>query len=376
MSDSTQLTDTGALIGTVAYLSPEQCAGQNATPASDLYAVGYVAYQCLAGHPPFVGESPASVMYQHQFAPAAPLALLSPGPPQDLQNVISRALEKDPRRRYASASDMAGALSGPTPRRTEDLAGPTEAIERIRTVDPRLTSTPSRRWRPSWWAVATTAVVLVLIGAGLYAWTTQNGPGTSTPPVHDALQKVARHTAATSTTPTIAPASTTTTSPDATESVALSVVDCNTTYGDPSQSTTSPPSELQAQVPASLASSASSTLAYYALGDNQFEVLGPISWDCGGSVGADGSSSLTVVPPADSDALDNSGQLNGTDDPEAIYATNNGGCAGCAYSQACGLFPQADTSYAQSMGSCTSPPSGESDDRLSSSEVAFEDPGG
>ena len=59
----TSLTDTGVLIGTVSYLSPEQCARESATARSDVYAVGCLAYQCLTGRPPFTGENAASVMY-------------------------------------------------------------------------------------------------------------------------------------------------------------------------------------------------------------------------------------------------------------------------------------------------------------------------
>ena len=105
------LTATGQVLGTAGYLAPEQAAGGEATPASDVYATGVVLYEMLAGEPPFTGEHPVAVAVAHQRANVPPLADKRPGLPPDVLAVVSRALEKDPARRFRDASDMRAALA-------------------------------------------------------------------------------------------------------------------------------------------------------------------------------------------------------------------------------------------------------------------------
>ena len=117
--DSDQLTRTGAVIGTATYFSPEQAQGLTADGRSDLYALGVVMYELLTGVPPFVGESPVSVAYQHvrEFAP--PPSDLNPNIPDALDAIVMRCLEKDPRKRYQTAGalslDLTRFLAGEAP---------------------------------------------------------------------------------------------------------------------------------------------------------------------------------------------------------------------------------------------------------------------
>jgi serine/threonine-protein kinase len=101
---ASQLTGTGTVLGTASYLSPEQAAGQVATPASDLYALGVVAYQCLAGRRPFEGDNPLEIAMKHVQEPPPPLP--SDIPPA-VREIVIRALAKDPAGRWPSAATLA-----------------------------------------------------------------------------------------------------------------------------------------------------------------------------------------------------------------------------------------------------------------------------
>jgi serine/threonine-protein kinase len=99
-----QLTAAGSVLGTASYISPEQAAGDVATSASDVYALGVVAYQCLSGHRPFDGATPIEIAMKHVRDTPRPL----PGDiPPPVRAIVERALAKDPSARWPSASAMA-----------------------------------------------------------------------------------------------------------------------------------------------------------------------------------------------------------------------------------------------------------------------------
>lgn len=103
-----QITPTGNVLGSPAYIAPEQCAGAEADPRSDIYSLGCVMYEALTGHPPFYHDNPIKVMMMQLSEPAPPFSLAAPDLeiPYDLEVVIMRCLEKDPAMRYQTAEEV------------------------------------------------------------------------------------------------------------------------------------------------------------------------------------------------------------------------------------------------------------------------------
>src|SRR5207302_9914124 len=110
IGEGTSVTRTGSLMGTAAYLSPEQVDGQQATPSSDLYALGCLMFAALTGAPPYDGDSAVAVAMRHLRDPIPSVGARRPDVPAPLERVVERALQKDPARRFASAAEMDTAL--------------------------------------------------------------------------------------------------------------------------------------------------------------------------------------------------------------------------------------------------------------------------
>ena len=102
---------TGILFGTAAYLAPERLAGEPATPATDLYSVGVVLFEALAGRPPFRADTPLGLVQSIADDSPPPLATLRPDVEPAVIAVTEQAMAKDPRSRFPSASTMATALT-------------------------------------------------------------------------------------------------------------------------------------------------------------------------------------------------------------------------------------------------------------------------
>jgi serine/threonine protein kinase len=108
--EQTRITQVGSVVGTAAYLSPEQVRGEEATPATDVYALGVVLYQFLTGRLPYEGSTLAELAVRQQNERPLPPSTYNDEVPEALGAAVLRALEGDPARRYASASELAGGL--------------------------------------------------------------------------------------------------------------------------------------------------------------------------------------------------------------------------------------------------------------------------
>ena len=195
------MTQTSAVIGTAQYLSPEQARGQQVDARSDLYSTGCLLYELLTGRPPFVGDSPVSVAYQHVREEPVPPSQIDPDLTPAVDAVVLRALAKDREQRYQSADDMrrdiASARAGRPVAPVVPPAQPTQASQT--TVLPGTATFPAvgsgpgahrgdkegRGGRAFGYALLALAVVAIFIIAALIARSAFDGSGGSQVAVPD-----------------------------------------------------------------------------------------------------------------------------------------------------------------------------------------------
>jgi len=104
------LTNSGIVLGTADYLSPEQARGETLTASSDLYSLGVVMFEMLTGRPPFVGPTAVSIAMQHASTNPPTLRQFAPTVPPALEQLVLRTLAKEPEDRFSSAAEMRQAL--------------------------------------------------------------------------------------------------------------------------------------------------------------------------------------------------------------------------------------------------------------------------
>ena len=184
------VTHAGKIMGTVHYLSPEQARGEMVGKASDLYSTGAVLYEMLTGRVPFEGESPVSIALKHLQEPVVPLRQFVPALPLAVEQVVQRAMNKDPRLRFSSAKEMAAALQAAM--RGEKLPFAVEeagkgqpadwreetrfferdslgtAADKDRTPAAPARVSKKRKLRPYVWAIGV-LLFLAFLGGGIYA---------------------------------------------------------------------------------------------------------------------------------------------------------------------------------------------------------------
>jgi serine/threonine-protein kinase len=179
------LTADGAVIGTPGYMSPEQCAGQRATPQGDHYSLGMVAFQMLTGRLPFHAETLAGIMHHHFFTPLPDVGVTRDDIPPELARIIARLTAKKPADRYATTGDLlteleALPLNTAARREGEQLLrrlAQGDAVAAVTTRElPALPDSPtlqfaaaarrSSSWKLRAWAGAASAVVVL----GVAGW--------------------------------------------------------------------------------------------------------------------------------------------------------------------------------------------------------------
>ncbi|NMN95292.1 Stk1 family PASTA domain-containing Ser/Thr kinase [Antrihabitans stalactiti] len=190
---SSPMTQTAAVIGTAQYLSPEQARGEQVDARSDVYSVGCVLFEILTGEPPFKGDSPVAVAYQHVREDPPTPSQVYEGVPRELDSVILKAMSKNPANRYQTAAEMRSDLirvlggqrpSAPMVMNDEDrttILGSIESpgrrakvVEAAPTAEPE-TDEPAPKKR--WLRIAALVVVgIALVGLiGSVLW--RMGPG-------------------------------------------------------------------------------------------------------------------------------------------------------------------------------------------------------
>jgi serine/threonine-protein kinase len=157
LDERADLTTIGTFVGTAKYTAPEQITGEPTTPATDLYAVGIVLYEMLAGVPPFDGPTPMATAVAQQTAPVPDLGTARPDAPPAVVRAVARAMARRPADRFGSAAEMRAALAG--------AAAPTARYPRPAIVAP---PRPRRRWRAAAAIAIVAAAVVALVVAAVH----------------------------------------------------------------------------------------------------------------------------------------------------------------------------------------------------------------
>ena len=182
---ASEMTETGSIMGTAQYLSPEQAQGHAVTATSDIYSIGVMLYEMLAGRLPFEGDSAVAVALKHLSEPPPPISQWRPDVHPALEAVVMAALAKDPAHRWQSAEDLAAALEGaraqmeaspdgrqdtaafaPIALPTGDETAPTQLA--ADTAPAAVVAEPEEKRERRWWWYAIGLLALALLGVLLY----------------------------------------------------------------------------------------------------------------------------------------------------------------------------------------------------------------
>lgn len=288
---SLQLTETGTGLGTVHYISPEQASGLMATPESDIYSLGVVAYEMLTAQLPFEADTAIGIAMRHLNDPPQDPSSINPDVPPEASDIVLQALQKSPSRRFPTAGAFGRALSDwrlyePAPRLAAKFAAPppappattrvradhvdtlpsirpdSEATAAVPVLAPRVERVPEAKGRGSSWIAALIAVAgiaaFLWYGIDLPGRLRANGPElgpTATPAANSSLQTAVPTGTSADPKPTIAPQAGVNNVPDVIEQSqtaaerALAEAGFAVAYGDDVPSKTVPEGAIAAQDP-------------------------------------------------------------------------------------------------------------------------------
>jgi serine/threonine protein kinase len=190
-AEGMSLTETGQVMGTPQYLSPEQAQGGTATPASDVYSLGVVAFECLAGRRPFVAETAVATALMHLREPVPELPDDVPAP---LASVVRRAMAKNPEERFRDGQAFAAALRNPASvaaaaapfsgTTSTQVLGPPVVPHAPATTSTSPVAGPPEEPRSKWWLwlLLALAVLAAIIGIVVFANQGDDDPGNPSEP--------------------------------------------------------------------------------------------------------------------------------------------------------------------------------------------------
>jgi len=214
-AEGANLTQTGMMVGTPEYMSPEQVKGEKVGASSDIYSLGIVLYQMLTGATPFTASNTPAILHKQVYEQPQPLHTQVGGIPADLDKVLVTALAKDPANRYQSAGEFADALSavlaGQAPASVKPGASGDGAMAR------------KQRPRGAWTAVASITIMVALAILGYWIWDRLSADAPETPTVVGVTEttkptQVAPNTPTTETAIIVAPTATPSPTPSPTAS--------------------------------------------------------------------------------------------------------------------------------------------------------------
>lgn len=133
-AETTRLTQMGSVLGTAAYLSPEQALGEEVTAAADIYSLGCVLYECLTGRTPYVFDTLAELAVKHREEPITPVREVRPEIPEEIEAVVMRSLARNPEYRPPSAAALGQELAGGA---TDDVTRPLPQASGVRASEVR-----------------------------------------------------------------------------------------------------------------------------------------------------------------------------------------------------------------------------------------------
>jgi serine/threonine protein kinase len=191
LGGTTHVTVTGAMVGTPAYMAPEQTTGDESDARADIYSLGVVLYQLVTGRVPFTAETPMALMLQHITAPLPTPRSVNPDLPEGVEHVILKALAKNPDERYQTVREMLTQLDRamrglPVPPVDPSITAASQPIVGETTlsgeqlITPAPVAAPPGHRIPAWvFGVAGAAIILMLLGG--FAFLSGGGEATPTP---------------------------------------------------------------------------------------------------------------------------------------------------------------------------------------------------